>query len=199
MKKGIAIAFLVVGILSVILGFSAYGCSTGSYESNKSYGGDAYTGMQNASAQIAINVQCATEAVAGLFGNILLIGGIVIILVGANSLIGSAPKAPASFGTPMPGFNPNPAPTYNPNPAPTYNPNPAPTYNPAPNYNPNPAPAYQPAPPVQQPTMGAPMGQDPNVVRINRSGTMVICPKCGASQASTRETCYSCGVKFESI
>lgn len=185
MKKGIAIAFLVVGILSVILGFSAYGCSTGSYESNKSYGGDAYTGMQNASAQIANNVQCATEAVAGLFGNILLIGGIVIILVGANSLIGSAPKAPAGFGMPAPGFNPNPTP--------------AAPYNPAPNYNPNPAPAYQPAPPVQQPTMGAPMGQDPNVVRINRSGTMVICPKCGASQASTRETCYSCGVKFESM
>lgn len=87
MKKILAIAFVVIGLLSVILGLSAYGLDTGYYESSSAYGGDAYTGIQNAAAQTANNVRYVTEAVASVGGSILLVTGLVLILVGVKAFM----------------------------------------------------------------------------------------------------------------
>lgn len=86
-KKILAIAFVVIGLLSVILGLSAYGLDTGYYESSSAYGGDAYTGIQNAAAQTANNVRYVTEAVASVGGSILLVTGLVLILVGVKAFM----------------------------------------------------------------------------------------------------------------
>ncbi len=86
MKKGIAVLFVLVGLLAVILGFCAFGKDTGYYENSNKYGGDAYTGIQNAAAQTANNVQDLAEATTFGFGSILLVGGIVLVLVGINNL-----------------------------------------------------------------------------------------------------------------
>lgn len=86
-KKILAIAFVVIGLLSAILGLSAYGLDTGYYESSSAYGGDAYTGIQNAAAQTANNVRYVTEAVASVGGSILLVTGLVLILVGVKAFV----------------------------------------------------------------------------------------------------------------
>lgn len=103
MKKGIAVLFILVGLLAVILGFCAFGKDTGYYENNNKYGGDAYTGIQNAAAQTANNVQDLSEATTFGFGSILLVGGIVLMLVGINNIslsdVNKAKNAIDSFKT----------------------------------------------------------------------------------------------------
>lgn len=178
MKKPIAIMCLIAGILCILLSFGVYGSDTGSYESNKSYGGDAYTGIQNASAQAANNVQYLTEAVAFGGGSVMLISGLVLVLFAVNGMTSGGAKKPFPAPVNAPQF---------------------PYGTPANPYNPNPAPTYQPTPPAQPYAGANPVPPAPNAVRIDRSNLTVICPKCGASQASSRETCYSCGVKFESL
>lgn len=72
--------FTLVGIASSILGIVCFDMSSGSYEYNSTYGGDAYTGIQNAAAQTANNVHALAEVCKFGFGSILLIAGIVIII-----------------------------------------------------------------------------------------------------------------------
>ena len=70
---------IVSGLLSTVLGLITYGMSTGSYESSLSYGGDAYTGIQNAAAQGANNMLYASEILRFGFGSLLLVLGLFII------------------------------------------------------------------------------------------------------------------------
>ena len=133
MKKGIAALLVVVGVLSIILGFCAFGADTGYHENNNTYGGDAYTGIQNAAAQTANNLVDLADLTAFGFGSILLIGGLVLVLVGINNLSMSdlsaaknaidnitkmtsteaqpAPQAPAEQPTEQPVKEPAPAQT----------------------------------------------------------------------------------------
>lgn len=69
---------LLSGILSAILGFVVFGLDTGSWENPSSYGGDAYTGIQNAAAQTANNVQDLTEIIKFGVASLLIIVGIAI-------------------------------------------------------------------------------------------------------------------------
>ena len=54
-KKYFSIAGIVAGAYSILMSFQVSGADTGYWESDKSYGGDAYTGMQQAAAQAANN------------------------------------------------------------------------------------------------------------------------------------------------
>ena len=81
-KKGKLICSIigaVGGFISIILGFVVSGMSTGSWESNSSYGGDAYTGIQNAAAQTANNVQDLAEILKTGMSSALIIFGIAMI------------------------------------------------------------------------------------------------------------------------
>ena len=88
LNKFQGILLTVTGILSVIFGFICNG--SGNYSSHTSdkytYGGDAYTGIQNAAAQTANNVsyfQDSFNSIAGRgFMFILLIAGLVLIITG---------------------------------------------------------------------------------------------------------------------
>ncbi len=66
------------GILSIILGFVTMSKSIGSWESLSSYGGDAYTGMQNASAQTANNVQDLADLTRFGISSLLIVLGIAV-------------------------------------------------------------------------------------------------------------------------
>lgn len=124
MKKKIGVFFIVVGILSAILGLSAFGMDTGNYAGNQAYGGDAYTGIQNAAAQTARNIQTLTEAVVFGFGAVLLVGGLALAGYGLQNVLDN--PAPATSQTAYPSapqqtpYNPTSAPqqtSYNPTPA----------------------------------------------------------------------------------
>ena len=86
-KKILALVLATIGLLAVILGLIAYGLDTGYYEVSSAYGGDAYTGIQNAAAQTANNVRYVTEAIASVGGSILLITGLVLMVVGVKSCV----------------------------------------------------------------------------------------------------------------
>ena len=81
-KKGKFICSIIGaigGFISIILGFVVSGMSTGSWESSSSYGGDAYTGIQNAAAQTANNVQDLAEILKTGMSSALIIFGIAMI------------------------------------------------------------------------------------------------------------------------
>ena len=66
------------GLLSIIFSFIVYAADTGSWESSYSYGGDAYTGIQNAAAQAANNIQDLARIMRFGMGSVLLIAGLVL-------------------------------------------------------------------------------------------------------------------------
>ena len=90
MKKAYGVMFLLIGIVSVILGMVSFSMETGSYELNVSYGGDAYTGIQNASAQAANNIIYLAEVTSFGFGAVLTVAGVFMMIFGIKTL--SAPE-----------------------------------------------------------------------------------------------------------
>ena len=75
----------IIGILSIIFGIVCFNMDEGRYEMSSSYGGDAYTGIQNASANTANNVQVLTKNVNKGMGFMLLIAGMSLIAVGVTA------------------------------------------------------------------------------------------------------------------
>ena len=69
---------MLSGVLSVIFGFVVMALSDGYYESSQSYGGDAYTGIQNAAAQTANNVEDLAVIAKNGMGFLLIVLGIAI-------------------------------------------------------------------------------------------------------------------------
>ena len=86
MKKAASFLFIGIGVLAIIFGIVSFSKDTGSYEWNHSYGGDAYTGIQNASAQTANNIMYMTEATAFGFGAVLTVAGVAMIAFGLKTL-----------------------------------------------------------------------------------------------------------------
>lgn len=74
------IGFAVSGLASLILGIVCYCLDAGSYVFNVQYGGDAYTGIQNAAARTACNVTNLAKICKFGFGSVLLIAGVVLII-----------------------------------------------------------------------------------------------------------------------
>jgi hypothetical protein len=69
---------IISGIVSMVLGFIVMGYSDGYFESAASYGGDAYTGIQNAAAQTANNVEDLAAIVKFGTSSLLIIVGVAI-------------------------------------------------------------------------------------------------------------------------
>ena len=70
---------MISGAASFFAGIGVFGMSCGSYEMSRSYGGDAYTGIQNAAAQAANNIQDTNEMLQAGMGAFLCAFGIAMI------------------------------------------------------------------------------------------------------------------------
>lgn len=77
--KGACTWGALFGWLSVIFGLIMMTLDTGSWESNLSYGGDAYTGIQNAAAQSANNIMALAEIAKTGFGFMLISFGLFMV------------------------------------------------------------------------------------------------------------------------
>ena len=97
-KKVLAIILIIAAIASIILGImtmtKAEDLYTGRWTSHETYGGDAYTGIQNAAASTAnavVGVQHSVHdmqnAMSFGFGAILIIAGLVIGTIGVSKLV----------------------------------------------------------------------------------------------------------------
>ena len=71
--------FAVIGCISIILSIVCFTKDTGDSIWRESYGGDAFTGIQNAGAKTGNNVLELAEITRFGFGSILLISGMVLI------------------------------------------------------------------------------------------------------------------------
>ena len=103
-----AILLLVAGLIALVFAVQTLTADTGSLESNTTYGGDAYTGIQNAAAQTARNVKKLTELCTKAFGGILLALSFAFFGFGVRFFALDA-KAPAA-GENTPSAAPAPAP-----------------------------------------------------------------------------------------
>lgn len=81
------ILFLVIGCISIVLCIMCFVADTGVFKRESAYGGDAYTGIQNAAAITANNVKCVAEIVSTGFGSILLVFGLYLIAVSILNLV----------------------------------------------------------------------------------------------------------------
>jgi len=80
MKKFINICGMITGIISVMLAFSVKNMDAGLYHvTSYTYGGDAYTGIQNAAAKTGNNVSGLAELVQFGFFALLLVFGFMCI------------------------------------------------------------------------------------------------------------------------
>src|SRR5574344_11630 len=79
MKVFRTIILLIAGIVSIGFSIYCFNMYAGEYCSDSMYGGDAFTGIQNASATAARNVKALTKVVRTGFGSILLVGGLALI------------------------------------------------------------------------------------------------------------------------
>ena len=77
---------IISGILSIIFGIIVLVKDVGDYEFSSSYGGDAYTGIQNAAAQTANNVQALSEIAKNGFGFLLVAIGLIAIFYFVSKL-----------------------------------------------------------------------------------------------------------------
>ena len=71
---------ICLGVLAIIFAAVVFSGGVGYYEANEAYGGDAYTGIQNAAAQSANNIMYVGETVQIALGCFLLLQGLVMLL-----------------------------------------------------------------------------------------------------------------------
>lgn len=79
MKKVRISTFIVLGIVSIALSIRCYTFDVKRGEGDSMYGGDAYTGIQNAAAATSRNVSELTNVVKFGFASLLLVGGLAFI------------------------------------------------------------------------------------------------------------------------
>ena len=82
----ISIGGIISGIVSMIFGFVMLGSYVGLYEFSSEYGGDAYTGIQNAAAQTANNVKALAEIARLGFAFLLISIGLIAIFYFVSNL-----------------------------------------------------------------------------------------------------------------
>ena len=92
MKKFFYLGGACTGALSVIFAFVIKAASIGSFVSNQYYGGDAYTGIQQAAAQTGNNVQDLADIARFGFFAVLLIFGILAVCYFVPMFLGELEK-----------------------------------------------------------------------------------------------------------
>lgn len=99
-QKFRSIVLIVVGIIALGLSFKCFSIDDLDYASKSMYGGDAYTGIQNAAAATSKNVKELANIVQFGFGSILLVMGLCLIGFGLTTPTGSG-KATQDLPKPL--------------------------------------------------------------------------------------------------
>ena len=95
-QKNATVAYLLgilSGIASIVMGIVCFGMYAGSGFSFETYGGDAYTGIQNAAAQTARNVRDLADIARFGFGSLLIVVGVAILALFIAKIMESNKKA----------------------------------------------------------------------------------------------------------
>lgn len=79
------IIFIVIGVISIGLSIRCFSFKEMDYERASMYGGDAFTGIQNAGAQTSENVKDLAKIVQFGFGSVLLVAGLGFLGIGLTT------------------------------------------------------------------------------------------------------------------
>lgn len=79
------VILIIIGIVSIGLSIKCFSFKELSYEPKSMYGGDAFTGIQNAGAQTSENVKELANIVKFGFGSVLLVAGLGFLGVGLTT------------------------------------------------------------------------------------------------------------------
>lgn len=79
------VLLIVVGIISIALSIKCFSYEDLDYSPRSMYGGDAYTGIQNAAAMTSKNVKELASIVQFGFGSVLLVSGLTLLAFGLTS------------------------------------------------------------------------------------------------------------------
>ena len=96
-KRLLGTAFLLIAVLGIIFAIICFNLSSGGYEWNETYGGDAYTGIQNAAAQTANNVSTLNQNIKNISGYAFLMVGLSSGIFGVVMLIENNQNALSTF------------------------------------------------------------------------------------------------------
>lgn len=99
-QKFRSIVLIVVGIIALFLSIKCFSIDDLDYATKSMYGGDAYTGIQNAAAATSKNVKELASIVQFGFGSILLVMGLGLIGFGLTTPTGSS-KATQDLPKPL--------------------------------------------------------------------------------------------------
>lgn len=92
---------IIIGIVAIGLSIKCFSFEALDYESTSTYGGDAYTGIQNAAAMTSKNVKDLAEIVQFGFGAILLVMGLGFIGNGLTTPMGIRKVEVVNQSTPI--------------------------------------------------------------------------------------------------
>lgn len=95
-----SIILIVVGIIAIGLSIKCYTIDDLSYEHCSFYGGDAYTGIQNAAAMTSKNVKELASIVQIGFGSVLLVMGLTLVGIGMTTPMGARQSYPEPIPAP---------------------------------------------------------------------------------------------------
>lgn len=87
LAKIISVTGILAGIVSIILAIVLFCMTDGFFTYSATYGGDAYTGIHEATAQAANNIKHLTSIARMGFGSLLLLIGVITICYFGNQLI----------------------------------------------------------------------------------------------------------------
>lgn len=83
-KETLSTLLVLIGTAALILSIVCFfALETGDTSNREVYGGDAYTGIQNAGAKTANNLVATNTILKAGFSSILLISGLVLLVTGA--------------------------------------------------------------------------------------------------------------------
>ncbi|KWW27455.1 MAG: hypothetical protein AUK64_2177 [bacterium P201] len=74
-----SVLLAIIGVWSIFTGIQFYNIDPGEPITYKEYGGDAYTGIQNAEAKTGDLIVTQSNIIAQGFGSIMIFGGLVMI------------------------------------------------------------------------------------------------------------------------
>ena len=93
-QKLMSIVLCAIAVVSLIFGIVCLSLDTGSYESDRSYGGDAYSGIQQAAACTARNVQTLIENINTISGLSFIVLALILAYKGVFGLLPEKKSAP---------------------------------------------------------------------------------------------------------
>lgn len=79
------VILIIIGVISIGLSIKCFSFKELDYEPKSMYGGDAFTGIQNAGAQTSENVKELANIVKFGFGSVLLVTGLGFLGVGLTT------------------------------------------------------------------------------------------------------------------